>query len=163
MPAIATGSSPAAVISMPRNSRPGYGFAGGQRDPHQLRLSGGVLDEIPPATIKLAGSLLPAAGGAYFRLLPYRLVESALLSAERRGVPATFYIHPGELDADQPRLQVPALTRVRHYGGLSRTISRLDRLLTDFRFQSIAATLGMLRVSSKVPGVATAPSTVVAR
>jgi polysaccharide deacetylase family protein (PEP-CTERM system associated) len=123
--------------------RRGYGFAGGQRDPHCLELLGGTIDEFPPATVRFGRSLLPAGGGAYFRLLPYRLVESGLLSAEKRGVPATFYIHPWELDSEQPRLELPFLTRLRHYGGLSLTVPRLRRLLSSFRFQSIAESLGL--------------------
>ncbi|HEU4748507.1 MAG TPA: XrtA system polysaccharide deacetylase [Gemmatimonadaceae bacterium] len=127
--------------------RKGYGFVGGGRDPYQLELASGTLDEIPPATLNVGGAILPAAGGAYFRHLPYGLVRSALISAAKRGVPGTFYIHPWELDAGQPRLSVPLLTRVRHYGGLRRTVPRLRRLLSTFRFQPIAATLGLLEAS----------------
>ncbi len=123
--------------------RPGYGFAGGRRDPYRLDTSAGPLDEIPPATVKLGPAVVPAGGGAYFRLLPYRLVSAALSAAERRGVPGTFYIHPWELDPGQPRLDVPFLTTVRHYGGLSKTAGRLNRLLSNFRFQPIATTLGL--------------------
>jgi hypothetical protein len=74
--------------------------------------------------------------------LPYALVHSALRSAALRGAPGTIYIHPWELDPDQPRIDAPLLTRVRHYGGLSRTAPRVRRLLASFRFQPIAATLG---------------------
>lgn len=121
--------------------RPGYGFAGGQRIPHRLETASGSLDEFPPATIQLGPAVLPAGGGAYFRLFPYCLVRSALRTAERRGVPATFYIHPWELDPDQPELDVPLRTKIRHYGGLSRTVPRLRRLLSEFRFEPIAETL----------------------
>ena len=100
--------------------------------------------ELPPATVRWGGVNLPAGGGAYFRVLPYRLVRGALRSSERRGVPATFYIHPWEIDAQQPRLAVPWLTRVRHYRGLERTEHRLQRLLSEFRFRSVAQTLALL-------------------
>ena len=122
--------------------RPGYGYATGRREPHSLERAAGRLGEVPPATLRLAGVNLPAAGGAYFRLLPYGLVRSALKAFERRGVPATFYIHPWETDPAQPRLDVPWPTRLRHYGGLARTVPRLERLLAEFRFTSIAASLG---------------------
>jgi polysaccharide deacetylase family protein (PEP-CTERM system associated) len=121
--------------------RSGYGFEGGVRDPHQLMLSGLPLHEVPPATLKVGSAILPAAGGAYFRHLPYSLVHSALASAEKRGVPGTFYIHPWELDPDQPAVATPFKTRLRHYGGLSRTGPRIKRLLSNFEFQSIAQTL----------------------
>ena len=119
--------------------RPGYGYAAGGRDPYWITRKAGRLLEVPPATLRRLGVNLPAAGGAYFRLLPYALVRAALRDAEGRGQPGTFYVHPWEYDPDQPRFNVPALTRVRHYGGLGHTWARLERLLSEFRFTSIAA------------------------
>jgi len=121
--------------------RPGYGYASGARDPHWIERPAGRLLEVPPATLRRFGVNLPAAGGAYFRLLPYALVRAALRDAERRGVSATFYVHPWEYDAGQPRFAVPPLTRVRHYGGLARTWARLERLLGEFGFVSVAQSL----------------------
>lgn len=123
--------------------RKGYGYPKGLRDPHWLERPSGRLLEVPPATLRRLGLNLPAAGGAYFRLFPYQLVRAALLDAERRGVPGTFYIHPWEVDPDQPRLAVGSLTRVRHYGGLRRTLPRLERLLKEFTFTAVADQLTM--------------------
>jgi len=122
--------------------RPGYGYAAGRRDPHWIARPPGPIAEVPPATLRVAGVNLPAAGGAYFRLFPYALVAAALRDASRRGVPGTFYIHPWEVDPEQPRLPVSAPTRMRHYGGLAGTGARLERLLAEFRFSSIAEGLG---------------------
>lgn len=124
-------------------SRRGYGYAAGGRDPYWLERPAGRLQEVPPATIHRAGMNLPAAGGAYFRLLPigYGLVRAALRDASQRGVPATFYIHPWEVDPGQPRIAVDWLTRIRHYGGLGGTMGRIERLLAEFRFTSIARAL----------------------
>ncbi|HTT66616.1 MAG TPA: XrtA system polysaccharide deacetylase [Gemmatimonadales bacterium] len=119
-------------------TRPGYGYAGGGRDPYWLDRPAGKLFEVPPTTLRRAGLNLPAAGGAYFRLLPPVLVRSALRDAERRGQPGTFYLHPWEIDPGQPRFDVPLLTRVRHYGGLAGTWRRLERLMREFRFVSVA-------------------------
>lgn len=124
--------------------RPGYGYPNGRRDPHWLERPAGRLAELPPATVSVGGVPLPAAGGAYFRLLPYTLVRAALRQSGRRGAAATFYIHPWELDPEQPRLPVPWLTRLRHYGGLHRTAARLRRLLREFRFAPIADTVATL-------------------
>ena len=123
--------------------RPGYGYAAGQRDPHWLERAAGKLGEVPPATVRLAGLSVPAAGGAYFRLFPYALVAAGLRSAAARGVSGTFYIHPWEVDPDQPRLPVSLKTRIRHYGGLDKTMPRLERLLTEFRFVAIAPMMGL--------------------
>jgi len=128
--------------------RPGYGYPGGSPDPHWLTRPAGRLAEVPPATLQWCGLRLPAAGGAYFRLLPYRLVRAALRQCEARGAPGTFYIHPWEVDPAQPRLTVPWLTRMRHYGGLGRTTPRLERLLAEFRFSAIRDTVAALAVAS---------------
>jgi hypothetical protein len=69
-------------------------------------------------------------------------VRAGFKAAEQAGAPATFYIHPWELDPDQPRVDVPLRTRIRHYGGLRRTVPRLRRLLAEFQFKPIVETLG---------------------
>ncbi len=131
--------------------RPGYGYPTGRSDPYFIERSAGRLAEIPPATLRWGGMRLPAAGGGYFRLLPYGVVRAALRQCERRHVPGTFYIHPWEIDPDQPRVHVPWLTRARHYRGLRRTVPRLERLLTEFRFVPIRETMLSLRRRSSRP------------
>ena len=59
-------------------------------------------------------------------------------------MPGTFYIHPWELDPAQPRLAVPWITRLRHYGGLRWMARRLDRLLAEFRFTAVRDTVAAL-------------------
>lgn len=127
--------------------RPGYGYASAQRDPHWLERPAGKLAELPPATVRKFGVNLPAAGGAYLRLLPLSLVRTAIAQAERRGAPATLYVHPWELDPGQPRLPVSRATRIRHYGGLRRTAPRLRKLFEEFRFTAIAASLPAMTAS----------------
>ena len=124
--------------------RPGYGYPGAAPDPHWLERPAGRVAEIPPTTLHCCGVRLPAAGGAYFRILPYALTRAAFRACERRGTPGTFYIHPWEIDPAQPRLAAPWHARLRHYTGLARTLPRLQRLLADFRFTSIAETVAAL-------------------
>lgn len=121
--------------------RKGYGYSGGRADYHWLERPVGRIAEVPPSTLRWCGTRLPAGGGAYFRLLPYGLVRAAFKQCERLGVPGTFYIHPWELDPEQPRFDVSWLVRVRHYGGLRRTVERLERLLSEFRFTAVRDTV----------------------
>jgi len=123
-------------------NRNGYGYKRGGRSPHWIERDGGRLLEIPPATLRRWGINIPAAGGAYFRLFPYGLVRAAIRQAELSDTPATFYIHPWELDDQHPSVKVTPLTRLRHYTGIRRTRTRLDRLLAEFSFTSIAADFG---------------------
>lgn len=131
--------------------RSGYGYPNGRRDPHWLERPSGRIAEVPPATFRRWGMNIPAGGGAYFRLFPYQLVRAALQDCQQRRVPGTFYIHPWEVDPDQPRLNVPGIWRWRHYGGLRRTVSRLNRLLTEFRFSPITETVASLQNGKGVP------------
>jgi polysaccharide deacetylase family protein (PEP-CTERM system associated) len=92
------------------------------------------LIEIPITTTRLWGRNLPAGGGGYFRFAPYRLSRWALRRVNAvDGRPAIFYMHPWEIDPGQPRVPGTSLkTRFRHYVNLSKTETRLARLLGDF-------------------------------
>lgn len=116
-----------------------YGIPDAPRHAYRVSRPSGVLQEVPPSTIRLGGQNLAVAGGGYFRLLPYQWTRYGLArlnDTERR--PAIFYLHPWEIDTEQPRLPVGLATRLRHYGNLGRTLGRLARLLDDFRFASVA-------------------------
>jgi polysaccharide deacetylase family protein (PEP-CTERM system associated) len=118
--------------------RPDYGYPASPVVPHEIRRPSGVLLEIPMATARVFGMRIPAAGGGYLRQLPYALIQRAARDAIARGRPGMFYIHPWEVDPGQPRFPVGMLTRVRHYGGLEKTLGHLERLLSEFRFTSVA-------------------------
>lgn len=122
--------------------RPGYGSPGTPREPHDLVRPAGRLLEIPLATLNLAGAAIPAAGGGYLRQFPFAVIRRAFSDATRANMPAMFYIHPWELDPGQPRLPVSMLTRVRHYGGLSRSLTLIQRLLDEFTFTSVVEYYG---------------------
>ena len=123
--------------------RPDYGYPHAPPVPHLIRRPAGTLLELPLATTRWAGVRWPAAGGAYFRQLPYALTRRALRDYRDRGVAGVFYIHPWELDPEQPRLSVSWLAGIRHYRGLERARPRLDRLLAEFRFTSVARRFGL--------------------
>ena len=122
----------------------GYGYPDANPDPHWITRPAGRIAEFPLTTLFRFGMRIPAAGGAYFRVFPYGVVRSAFRETAQRNVPGTFYLHPWEVDPEQPRLPVPWLSRMRHYTGLSRTRPRLERLFSEFQFTTIASTLATL-------------------
>ena len=99
------------------------------------------LTEVPISCVELAGRRLPCTGGGYFRLFPYPLTRFLFRKCIAAGRPVVFYLHPWELDVDQPRHPLPRLKRIRHYRNLDKTETRLRRLLSDFSFTSIRKTL----------------------
>ncbi|MBI4878942.1 MAG: DUF3473 domain-containing protein [Planctomycetes bacterium] len=116
-----------------------YGWPGFARVPVRIDTPSGGLIEVPLLTLRLLGANLPAAGGGYLRLLPLRLVRSALSQMNRAGSPGVLYLHPWEFDAGQPRLLPRGIAGLRHYFGLKRTRARLERLLDEFPFGTVGA------------------------
>jgi len=112
-----------------------YGIPNFDRFLVRIDRPGGSIIEIPPSTLRVAGTNLPIAGGGYLRIAPYALTRWAIRRINRvDGEPAIVYTHPWELDADQPRLPVGMRTRLRHYSRLATTEEKLRRLLSEFHF-----------------------------
>ena len=113
-----------------------YGMPNAPRFPYRSRTN---LVEIPITTVRTLGRNFPAGGGGFFRLLPYRISKMAInkVNSDDR-MPAIFYMHPWEVDPDQPRIEGIGLkSRFRHYVNLSATESRVRRLTQDFRWDRI--------------------------
>ena len=128
-----------------------YSFPDAPRRPYR---PAGVhaLREIPIATVRLLGRNWPCGGGGYFRLLPYTVSHQAITRINREGAAAVFYIHPWELDPDQPRpAGLPLKSRLRHYLNLSRTACRLTHLVRSFRWDRIDRVFG---IAQDCPGTA---------
>lgn len=112
-----------------------YGMPGTPRWPHKLTTDEGhELAEFPLSTLKFPGYTLPIAGGGYFRLFPYWFSRWGLGSINRQGQPFVFYLHPWEVDPEQPRLDVKWFSRFRHYNNLDVCEARLDKLVSHFSF-----------------------------
>ena len=122
-----------------------YGIPSAPRHGYRIDHPAGAIVEIPASTVRLGAMNLPVGGGGYFRLLPYAWTRWAIarVNADERK-PAVFYLHPWEIDPDQPRLHGSPVNHFRHYVGLRRTEARLRRLLSDFRFAPVATTFASL-------------------
>jgi len=108
------------------------------RNPFVIVTSTGPILEFPMTTLQIAGARAPLAGGAYLRLLPYwytRWGIQYLNISESR--PACVYLHPWELDPEQPRMKGSITAHLRHYFGLRGTETKVHRLLEDFEFQPL--------------------------
>ena len=114
-----------------------YGMPDAPSEIHRIDTKAGELIEYPMSTTTLARYKLPIGGGGYFRLYPYPLTRYWL--ARCRHQPFMFYIHPWELDPEQPRVQVGSrITQFRHRVNLHRTEAKLERLFDDFKFGPVS-------------------------
>jgi polysaccharide deacetylase family protein (PEP-CTERM system associated) len=110
-----------------------YGKPNGARFAY---MSSGKLLEIPLTTVRMFRKNWPAAGGGYFRLLPYAMSKWCINRVNRVDQqPAIFYFHPWEIDPTQPRMPgITRKTRFRHYLNLDRMERRLRNLMSDFKW-----------------------------
>lgn len=106
------------------------------------RPDGKQILEFPFSTVRLPGFRQPVAGGGYFRIMPYPLTRHFVRRFDDAGLPANVYLHPWEIDPDQPRIAgIGCVSRVRHYAGLRTVEGKLRRLLKEFRFAPIGEIL----------------------
>ncbi len=114
-------------------------------------LTSNTLVEFPISTFQFFNQNLPISGGGYFRLFPYPVIRKSLKSInEKEGKPFIFYIHPWEIDSDQPRINgLSFRSKFRHYLNLNKTEDRFRKLLKDFNLSPIKEILEHNKVLSQ--------------
>jgi polysaccharide deacetylase family protein (PEP-CTERM system associated) len=116
-----------------------YGVPNGERFPYTIeREDGQTILEFPLSTLRLWKWNFPIAGGGYLRLFPYWFLKKSLQWINRQEKPGIIYLHPWELDPEQPRIpDIPRMARFRHYLNLRSTATKLRNLIRDFEFAPI--------------------------
>ena len=104
-----------------------------------------LLREFPLTTLRILNINIPVAGGGYFRLFPYAFIKNALKYINiKEKKPFVFYLHPWELDPNQPRINhIPWRSRFRHYVNLDKTEGKFRKLLSDFKFGTVLEVLSI--------------------
>lgn len=131
-----------------------YGIPNSPTTPYRIKTnSGALLTEFPLTTAKLFGYQMPAAGGGYFRLYPYALSRALFRRATRNNTtPAIFYLHPWEIDPEQPRVEgASLLSRFRHYNNLDKCLPRLQAMLKEFPFGTVSESLRAAAINESKP------------
>lgn len=93
--------------------------------------------EFPSTVLPMWKAGVPFSGGLYFRTMPLTFIKLALNKVNEKG-PGMIYLHPWEVDVDQPKLKMFTHVRFTHYHNLNKTLNKLENLLDSFNF----ATLG---------------------
>ena len=125
-----------------------YGIADAKTIPHELSTpNGSKLIEFPLTTRRMASMNIPVAGGGYFRLYPYFLTKFFLKGVNKKQAEQfVFYLHPWEVDPDQPRIEASRFSKFRHYNNLSKCEARLENLVKDFEFTTMHNVLAQLKL-----------------
>ncbi|MEK6790381.1 MAG: XrtA system polysaccharide deacetylase [Deltaproteobacteria bacterium] len=135
-----------------------YGYPEFSRFPVNIACNGAHILEIPPSTIKLLGRNIPIAGGGYLRIFPLQFLEWGIRSLNtNEHQSAVIYLHPWEIDPDQPRINGRRLSVIRHNMNTHKTLPRLNRLLKNFQFAPIrevfADALASVPISASSPNL----------
>lgn len=124
------------------------GIAGYPRDPFTMQTEVGDIVCFPVSVMTIAGRTIPFSGGGYLRLFPFWLIEAGFAQNHAAGRPGMSYIHPREVNPDQPRLPRPSVWQPRallkyakYYVNLASTRRKLARLLRRYRFGTVADVL----------------------
>jgi polysaccharide deacetylase family protein (PEP-CTERM system associated) len=134
-----------------------YGIPNARRHIHRIDTASGSLWEFPPSVSRVGQVNLPVSGGGYFRLYPLSFTVRCLRQINRAGRPFMFYIHPWELDPEQPKVRAGTrLSRLRHRVNLASTEKKLDRLLPRFRFGRVCDVIARQTACEKLAEPASA-------
>jgi polysaccharide deacetylase family protein (PEP-CTERM system associated) len=128
-----------------------YGIPDAPRQPFLVTTASGPIVEFPITTFRMVGEQnLPVGGGGYLRILPFWYTKLGYRRARAENLPLIAYIHPWEVDPDQPRIGGRRKSRLRHYTNLGKTHDRLRRLLALGRFSSFRGS-GLAETARAVP------------
>lgn len=115
-----------------------YGDVYGLKNVAKIKLENGrSLYEIPASTVNIFGKRFPVGGGGFFRHSPFWFTRRMIWKLNNADEPAVIYIHPWELDQDQPRVkELTFFQRYRQYGSIGTLEKKLGLLLREFDFCS---------------------------
>jgi len=89
--------------------------------------------ELPISNLALKGRALPLGGGGYFRLIPYAFFRFGVQLILKKNRAYVFYMHPWELDPEQPKVkQASLINKFKHYTNIRITGDKLERLIKSF-------------------------------
>jgi len=112
------------------------GLATNEFAPHSVETPAGTIAEFPITVVRTLGTPMCFFGGGYLRLFPYSLTRTMGRRVLNEGRPVVFYIHPREIDPDQPRMPLSRRRRFTCYVNLHSTRPKIERILRDFQVSS---------------------------
>jgi len=98
-------------------------------DPYRIERPAGSIQELPPLVGRFLGARLLFGSGWALRRVPSRVLRREIARRNKRGAPAILDLHVWELDPDPPRIELPWVYRIAHYGGLKGFRSKIEELL----------------------------------
>jgi polysaccharide deacetylase family protein (PEP-CTERM system associated) len=110
------------------------GMAGAEYAPHAVATAHGPIVEFPITLTKLLSIPICLFGGGYLRLAPWALIRHGARQVVGEGRPVVFYVHPREIDPDQPRLPMSHVRAFKSYVNLRTTEDKIRQIVSEFQF-----------------------------
>jgi polysaccharide deacetylase family protein (PEP-CTERM system associated) len=104
----------------------------------------GPLWEFPLTLPTYARLRLPLSGGFYSRFFPLSWTLGGIGRVRASGHRPLFYVHPWELDPDQPRHSGPRFRTARHYHRIRHGEGIVTKVLAECRWGTLRAGLDSL-------------------
>ncbi|MFP4497637.1 MAG: DUF3473 domain-containing protein [Vulcanimicrobiota bacterium] len=120
-------------------SGPFFGIENAPRFPYTLNPFDII--EFPPSTVNVMGKNIAMFSGAYFRVLPLGLTSMGLGRLNTGGQPGLISLNQWEIDGEFPKLDLGWDGFVSQYAGVVSTFARLQKLLKQFRFDTLTKVL----------------------
>ncbi len=130
-----------------------YGIPTAPLIPYTIPTPCGDIVEFPGMVCEVAKARIPVGGGGYLRLLPWSITRQLLHSIRRQHRPLNVYVHPWEVDTQQPGITASLKSRFRHYQNLSTTMSKLRSLLTEFRLGTMSQAISNFHPTTSMADV----------
>jgi len=111
------------------------------KDPVIINISGNQIVEFPQTLIDFGFIRLSCFGGGYLRLFPACVIKECAKVILKTNRPLIIYIHPRDIDPDQPEIDFSVLKKFRHYVNISKTVRKLDQITKLYKFKSFESVI----------------------
>ncbi len=121
--------------------------------PYRIHAPMSGIWEFPIPSLKLLHFYM----GVYLRLFPSWFVNRLIRRSNAHGAPMMLYLHPREIDPDQPRLPLSAATKFIHYFGIKGCETKVRSILAS-NAGSFETLIGYLETMPQSQVVSVGPS-----
>jgi len=132
-------------------------YDGFSKTPVIVKTADNEIIEFPQTLIELGFIKLSCFGGGYFRLFPGFMIKKFSKTILRKNRPLIIYIHPRDIDLEQPDIVFPFLKKFRHYVNISKTTKKLDQITKLHNFKSFESVMSDTKFTSSLGQIALNP------
>ena len=117
-------------------------------EPREIIYQGKSILEFPMTVLEAPFTSLSCFGGGYFRLFPVGWFKAAAEMLKKKNKNLIFYIHPRDIDIEQPKLNLPMSRKFKSYINVGSALSKMDKILEDENYTSFEKVTEKTQIST---------------